>query len=534
MRIDWRAKAFFPRRSEEVMRHTSAVLRGLLMSLLVGASAAAYAAAAPAATPLADAIQKQNKAVAATLLSQGADPNQQQGDGARPLHWAAHWNDLETAELLLARGADPNATNDYGATALSLACMNGAGPMVEKLLARGANANSALPSGETPLMRCARSGGVAAVKALLAAKANVNAKDNEQGQTALMWAASQKHPDVVEALIAGGADAKARSTGGFTPILFAARVGDMASAEHLLKAGVDVNEKGPKGMTPLALASASGREEFAIALLDKGADPNAKDDAGATAMHYAILSGITALDGVRIANYVAHLFRPTQRELVKALLARKADPNARLEKPVLVGGARGNGTVGATPFLLAAASPDPVTMKMLADAGADTTTGTMGGITPVMAASGLGRGQDYTEDEKRLAAEAVKFAFEKGGDVNGKSESGLTALHGAATNGADAVIEFLASKGADLNARDQYQQTPLSIATGIRLPWIPYGDELGEIIQPSTRDLLLKLGATPIDAPGYFQEPKEFSDAYRLNQAQRYGGVGAPPAPAAK
>jgi ankyrin repeat protein len=516
------------------MRRSPVVLRGLLVPFLIGASTA-FAASASSDTNLAAAIQKQDMAEAAALLALGADPNQQQPDGARPLHWAAHWNDLETAELLLARGADPNATNDYGATALSLACMNGSFPMVEKLLARGANPNSALPSGETPLMRCARSGGVAAVKALLAAKANVEAKDNEQGQTALMWAVAQKHPDVVAALIQGGANVKARTAGGFSPLLFAARVGDTQSAEHLLKAGADVNEKGPKGMTPLVLASASGREEFAVYVLDKGADPNAKDDSGATALHYAMLSGITALDGVRIANYVAHLFRPTQRELVKALLARKADPNVRLEKPVLVGGARGTATVGATPFLLAAASPDPVTMKVLADAGADTTMGTEGGITPLMAAAGLGRGQDYTEDEKRLAAEAVKFAFEKGGDVNGKNQSGLTALHGAATNGADAVIEFLASKGADLNARDQYQQTPLSIATGIRLPWIPYGDELGEIIQPSTRDLLLRLGATPVDAPGYFQEPKEFSDAYRLNQAQRYGGVPAPaPAPAAK
>lgn len=515
------------------MRHKQAILRGFLATLLMAASASAFAASAQPAASLASAVQKQDKTAAATLLNQGANPNQQQPDGARPLHWAAHWNDLETAELLLARGADPNAMNDYGATALSLACMNGSGPMVEKLLARGANPNTALPSGETPLMRCARSGGVAAVKALIAAKANVNAKDNEQGQTALMWAVSQQHPDVAAALIEGGADVKARSTGGFTALHFAARVGDAASAGHLLKAGADVNDKGFRGMTPLVLASASGREEFGVYLLDKNADPNVRDDLGANALHYTMLSGITALDGVRIANYVAHLFRPAMRDLMKSLIAHKADVNARIEKPVLVGGARGQATVGATPFVLAAASPDPVAMKMLADAGADTTMGTQGKITPVMAAAGVGRGQDFTEDEKRLAAEAVKFAVEKGGDVKAKTTTGLTALHGAATNGANAVIEFLVSKDADLNARDQYQQSPLSIATGIRLPWIPYGDELGEIIQPSTRDLLLKLGATPVDAPGYFEEPKEFSDAYRLNQAQRYGGVPAQ-APAAK
>jgi hypothetical protein len=70
------------------------------------------------------------------------------------------------------------------------------------------------------------------------------------------------------------------------------------------------------------------------------------------------------------------------------------------------------------------------------------------------------------------------------------------------------------------------------VATGIRLPWIPYGEELGEIIQPSTRDWLLKLGATPVDTPGYFKPPTEFTGAFQFNQSQRYGGEAAPLPPA--
>jgi hypothetical protein len=74
---------------------------------------------------------------------------------------------------------------------------------------------------------------------------------------------------------------------------------------------------------------------------------------------------------------------------------------------------------------------------------------------------------------------------------------------------------------------DKYQQTPLSVATGRCLPWIPYGEELCEVIRPSTRDLLLKLGATPLDAPGYFKVPADYSDVYRINQALR--GESVPP-----
>jgi len=83
--------------------------------------------------------------------------------------------------------------------------------------------------------------------------------------------------------------------------------------------------------------------------------------------------------------------------------------------------------------------------------------------------------------------------------------------------------------GANMDAKDKYQQTPLSIASGIRLPWIPYGEELGEIIQASTAALLLELGATPVDTPGYFTPPTEDSAVYRINQGQRYQGLEAAP-----
>jgi ankyrin len=398
--------------------------------------------------------------------------------------------------------------------------------MVEKLLSAGANPNAPAPSGETPLMRCARTGSADAVKSLLMRKADVSAKDNEQGQTALMWSIAQKHPTVTQTLIQAGADIRARSKGGFTPLLFAARVGDVESAKLLLAAGANVNETAPNGMTPLLLASASGQENLGIFLLDRGADPNARDMLGATALHYAVMKGITSLNEVRYANYVEHLFRPSLEGLVKALLAHKANPNLRIEKPVPLGGSRSQHVVGATPFLLAAASPDPAVMRMLVSAGADPKVKTKDGLTALMLAAGVSRGQDFTDEDKRTSVDAVRIAVEAGADVNAADEDGLTAMHGAAANGANGVVQYLVQKGAKLDVRDRYQQTPLSIAAGERLPWIPNGDELGEIIQPSTRDLLLKLGATPLNTPGYFHPPAEDSEAYRINRGVR--GLSAP------
>jgi hypothetical protein len=282
-----------------------------------------------------------------------------------------------------------------------------------------------------------------------------------------------------------------------------------------------VNEAGPDGMTPLVLASTSGREQLGIFLLDKGANPNARDSAGATALHYTVMRGITSLNGIRFANYAAYLFRPTMTGLIKALIAHKADPNVPIEKKIPLGGGKSEDLIGATPLLLAAATPDAEAMRLLARGGADPKRTTKTGLTVLMLAAGVSRGQDFNDDEKRIAVDAVRVALDLGADVNSASEAGYTALHGAAANGADEVVRILAAKGANLNARDKYQETPLSVATGVRLPWIPNGDELGEIIQPSARDLLLKLGATPVNTPGYFHPPSEDSEAYRFNRGVR-------------
>jgi ankyrin repeat protein len=515
---------------------------------------------------LVDAAKQRDKEAIELLLQQKTDVNAAQPDGATALHWAAHWDDLATAELLIRAGANVNAANDYGVAPLFLACTNANAAMVETLLKAGANANASLPTGETVLMTCARAGGVDAVKSLLTRGAEVDAKDPGKGQTVLMWAVAQRHSEVAQALIEHGADVHARSKGGFTPLLFAARTGDVDSARVLLAAGANVNEampveskrvalrdaygqiapdapaprpqgeapqgepeEGPTGsMTPLLMASASGHEELAIFLLENGADPNAVDSGGATALHYTVLKGIASMNGVSLANYVSYLFRPSMPELVKALLAHGANPDARITKGVSVAGGRGGAAAGATPFLLAAAASDALVMRILAEKGASPLLATKESLTPLAAAAGVGRVQDFNEAEERAALEAVKLAVELGADVNAANSTGRTALHGATNLGGNAIIQFLWEKGANLDVRDKYQQTPLSIASGVHLPWTPKGEELGEVVRKSTAELLLKLGATPLDAPNYFTPMDQDSDVYKMNPRRSIPGVTIP------
>ena len=158
-------------------------------------------------------------------------------------------------------------------------------------------------------MVASRSGNPDVVEQLLAKGANVNARA-ARGQTALMWAVAQKHPDVVKVLLAHGADVHARSDvwsqvmavpphglpeynraiphGGDTALMFAARVGDLASAKLLVAAGANVNDADAWGVSATVLAAHSGYGELVEFLLEKGADPNAAA-AGFTALHAAIM-----------------------------------------------------------------------------------------------------------------------------------------------------------------------------------------------------------------------------------------------------
>ena len=156
-------------------------------------------------------------------------------------------------------------------------------------------------------MTAAHTGNVEAAKVLIAHGANVDARENWHGETALMWAAAQKHPAMMQELIAHGADVNAMSTiikwerqttaeprekwlplGGFTPLMFAAREGCVECLPILADAGANLNQADPDGITPMVNAIINGHYDVARFLLDKGADPNLADKTGRTALYAAV------------------------------------------------------------------------------------------------------------------------------------------------------------------------------------------------------------------------------------------------------
>ncbi len=74
------------------------------------------------------------------------------------------------------------------------------------------------------------------VQALLDAGADVNAKDNN-GETALIQAASTGHTETVQALLDAGADVDAEGAFEMTALMWAKRKGHTEIVELLKKAG---------------------------------------------------------------------------------------------------------------------------------------------------------------------------------------------------------------------------------------------------------------------------------------------------------
>jgi ankyrin repeat protein len=391
------------------------------------------------------------------------------------------------AALLLRAGADLKAANDYGATALYAAAANADPDIAAILLAAGADANARLLSGETPLMEAAERGNLETLRVLLSRGADPNAREANGGQTALMWAVSERHAAVAEELMRHGAEVHARSNEGFTALMFAAQVGDAECARVLLGGRANPNDVMPKtGLTPLIIAAATGHTEVAALLLDKGADPNAVAADGFTPLHYAAKNNEAV-------------------EMVSALLRHGAKPDVRLiqKKPTVA--ASGIVLQGATALGLAAEINNLDALKVLVDGGADPSIPTARDTTPLMLAAGAGTdiARPRSPEERAMALQTVRFLVERGADVNAAGEFGWTALHAATYQGLNDVIEFLAGHGANLDAKDRFGQTPLSIAYAIITKGM--GDayyQTPRVFRRDTADLLLKLGATPLDRSG--------------------------------
>jgi ankyrin repeat protein len=256
----------------------------------------------------------------------------------------------------------------------------------------------------------------------------------------------------------------------------------------LVEEGANVNNPGEgEKVSPLVMAIVNGHFDVAKYLLQNNADPN-----------LANIEGLTALYAVVDMQWAPYAWRPqpiasqentSHLELMKMLLERGANPNARLSKRVWFRSLPSDSTwvnpAGATPFWRAAEAVDVDAMRLLVHAGADPKLPVFDGVTPLMVAAGLGWAPNFSRNAPGRM-DAVKYCLELGLDVKAKSQKGYTALHGAAFLGDNDLIAFLVDYGADVTAVSKDKNTVVDMANG------PFAHA---IVHSDTIALLEKLGA---------------------------------------
>lgn len=196
------------------------------------------------------------------LLEHGPEMVSVKDDQARtPLSLAIKGNYGEVATALVKAGADPNTpfVDDSGVShdLLFDAIMVENEEFSKLLIEKGANIYHKDDKKVTTLLQASHRGFTDVVKMLLEKN---NGKDgfvdeaSEEGVTPLLAASSEGHPEVVAALVAGGANVNLKDSDDTTTLMAASARGHFKVVQELLKAGASINEQNKDGHTALMFA----------------------------------------------------------------------------------------------------------------------------------------------------------------------------------------------------------------------------------------------------------------------------------------
>lgn len=442
----------------------------------------------------------------------------------KPLTFAVRENRLDIAAYLLERDPDPTgmALND---SLLEVARDRGYAEM-ERLLERALL--NASPKGE-PVAAAIRARDPAQVRTLLDAEPELLHAGDTRSNQPIHWAVMTRQLDLIDELLARGADIEAprhdrarpihltngdyhfrawlqefpitssavlahlRARGAHCDICTASHIGDLARVRELLKEDPSLANRVSDYLgyylgsgAPLKNAAAKGHLEIVKVLLEHGADPNLPEEGIAPRGHalYSAVSGGHYEIAKLLLEQGAYPSPPVESSADALSIALTRSDQRMIELLCSYGSARsvellayyGDVETAAAVF---AANPaladDPAAFPSAAENGHD-------GFMRLML-----RHQPTLMTRVTCGAktgELTKFLFQQGMDPNRPNWLGITQLHNFARSGQVEQATIFIDHGADLHARDEeISSTPLGWAA-------KYG-------QPEMAALLLQRGAKP-------------------------------------
>ncbi len=296
---------------------------------------------------------------------------------------------------------------------------------------------------EANLIHAARADDAAGVSELLVSGANPNAREQD-GSTALAWAAIRGNADTASRLLGAGADPDLAGALGVTPLSLAIENGADEVTRLLLEHGANPNAARESGETPLMTAARLGQVQILKLLLDRGADPNARElKFGQTALMWAAgRPAATLLLIDRGADVAATtktwkvrytIYAPTTFTLGKTGIPWNTD------------GAYTASRGGQNALFFAIRKRDLESVRILLDAGLDVNGPSADGTTPLLASmyNWVPLGADFQPGRGAPAAagssqrfgpdwEIASLLMDRGATAKAVDGAGYTPLHAAA------------------------------------------------------------------------------------------------------
>ena len=385
-------------------------------------------------------------------LEGNADINAVDSSGQTALHVAASLGMESIVEMLLEKGAKINAMDKSGHTPLHLAAKHGKKDAVHSLLIRGATVDPMNNDGLTPLVYAVSEGlDPDIVRDLLENGADPNAHIFSDGNVLHFMVTTPKMEGCAMEAVRRGADMKAKDSQGNTPLHQAAYHGKISLIEFLLIQDPElVTIKNNRGQNPIQYAQAADKME-AVMLLHDWQLRQAGRLGDVPSIISAVSSGAdlgSPLDS--FSNTIVHEFAERNFSMQLSSLS-EALPD-QLDAVLMVSNTFGNtplhiaaehGNAEAVQTLVSRHSSHEVMSRVNAD-----------GLNALHLAAQNG----HTQVAHELLNELPNLV------VLGDQDTGNAPLHYAAQAGHLAMVELLLARGADVNARNSFQQTPLHFA----------------------------------------------------------------------